>query len=377
VIREESQLELELKILQVLFSEERMRGNATKKVALVCWVGALLFLSSHTAQAKKKKEPPTKSIHGHVVDARKKSIVGAKVFVRNMKKKTTTTLLTDENGLYAIYGLDPKVDYEVHAEHGKLVSERRSVSSFLDRFDNVFNFELASSASSNATASGTALSGQVVQLTTTDQVRLAGEWNTPGGADGKLPAVLLVHGFGKDRRQWDAFVKDQLLPSGFATLSLDLRGHGGSREKAGSPLNADASWRSDPNQFPLDIEAAIQWLKLRKDVDVNRIAMIGCDLGADLAFLASGKYEEVRSAIAISADVANATLLSKSISDFQPHSILYLVAQGNSQAADSAREFEKRTGSPVRVQVYENAEAKALQEIPEAAGLMIDWLKKM
>jgi pimeloyl-ACP methyl ester carboxylesterase len=347
-------------------------------VLLVCWTAGFILSNSLPTQARKKKEPPTKSIHGHVVDARKRSIVGAKVFIRNVNKKTTTTLITDENGLYAIYGLDPKVDYEVHAEHGKFVSETKSVSSFLDRFDNVFNFELGSS--SNVTTSGTAVSRQAVLLTTTDQVKLAGDWYSPSGGDAKVPAVLLVHGFGQERGQWDAFVRDRLLPAGFAALTLDLRGHGGSKEKAGAPLIAGVSWGSDPKQFPLDISAAIQWLKTRNDVDLNRIAMIGCELGADLAFLASGKYEEVRSAIVISGDAGNAGVLAKAVPDFQPHSILFIAAQGDSQAAASAREFEKRTGFPVRVQIYENSEArgfKILQDIPEAGGLMIDWLKKM
>jgi dienelactone hydrolase len=358
-----------------------MRLNRLLKVLLLaCWTTSLVFLNSRLAEARKKKEPPTKSIHGHVVDARKRSIAGAKVFIRNVNKKTTTTLITDADGLYAIYGLDPKVDYEVHAEHGKFVSETRSVSSFLDRFDNVFNFELSDSNSSSSTASGNTVSGQGIVLNTADKVKLSGDWYSPKGGDTKLPVVLLVHGFGQDRKQWDPFVRDRLLPAGFASLTVDLRGHGESKEKAGTPLSAVESWRSDPAQFPLDIDAAIQWLKSRNDVDVNRIAMIGCDLGADLAFLASGKYEEVRSAIAVSADAGNAVLLAKEVSDFQPHSILFVATQGDSRAASSARELEKKAGFPVRVQIYENSEAhgaKILQEIPEASGLIVDWLKKM
>lgn len=358
-----------------------MRLNRLLKVLLLaCFATSLVLMDSIPTEARKKKEPPTKSIHGHVVDARKKSIAGAKVFIRNVNKKTTTTLITDADGLYAIYGLDPKVDYEVHAEHGKFVSETKSVSSFLDRFDNVFNFELGGSGSSNSTASGTTVSGQAILLNTADKVKLAGDWYSPGGGDAKRPTVLLVHGFGQDRKQWDAFVRDRLLPAGFAGLTIDLRGHGGSKEKAGTPITAAESWRSDPAQFPLDIEAAIQWLKSRNDVDVNRIAMIGCDLGADLVFLASGKYEEVRSAIAVSPDAGNAALLVKGVPDFQPHSILFIASQGDSPAANSARALERKAGFPVRVQIYENSEAhgvKIVQEISEAAGLMIDWLKKM
>lgn len=355
-----------------------MRTHAVlKRTMTLCWVlGFVLLTTPAIGYAKKKKEPPTKSIHGHVVDARKKSIVGAKVFVRNVNKKTTTVLITDENGLYAIYGLDPKVDYEVHAEHGKFVSDKRSVSSFLNRFDNVFNFELGPS---NSTGSRTGVSSQGVQLTTSDQVRLAGDWHVPGGVEGKLPVVLLVHGFGQDKSQWDGFVKERLLPGGFAALSLDLRGHGGSKQKAGMPISAEPAWRSDPRQFPLDIEAAVQWLKSRTEVDTNRIAMIGCEVGADLAFLASGKYEAVRAAVAISANAGNAQALANAVPDFQPHSILYVATQADLQGVNSARELEKRTGFPVRVQVYnsETVGVQLLQETPEAAGLVVDWLKRM
>ena len=116
------------------------------------------------------------------------------------------------------------------------------------------------------------------------------------------------------------------------------------------------------------------------DAILERVQHDLFDLGADLAFLASGKYEEVRSAIVISGDAANAEALAKAVPDFQPHSILFIATQGDLQGASSAREFEKRTGFPVRVQIFENSEArgvKILQDIPDAATIVIDWLKKM
>lgn len=330
--------------------------------------------------ADKKKAPPVKSIRGHVVDGRKKSIVGAKVYVRNVNKNTTTVLITDEGGLYAVYGLDPKVDYEVHAEFGRFVSEKKSVSSFLNRFDNVFNFELGPKGGPVSLAAP-AFSGEGVTLQTIDQVKLVGDWYRPAGDKStKVPAVLLLHGFGQDRQLWQDFIRTHLLPGGFGALSLDLRGHGGSTTKGTASISADPSWRADPKQFPADIEPALRWLKSRADIDENRIAVIGCDLGADLAFIASGKYEEVRAAVAISGDAENSGRLASAVQNFQPHSILYLTSQGDSPAAESARQLEKLTGSPVRVQVFENSKARGaaiLKDIPEAAPLVMDWLKKM
>src|SRR5262249_45069851 len=102
----------------------------------------LLVLTPSSPGWTKEKIPPTKSIHGRVTDANKNPLAGAKVFVKNLKQKTTTILVTDQDGLYSVAGLDPKVDYEVHAEYGNLQSETKAISSFLNRFDNLFNFEL-------------------------------------------------------------------------------------------------------------------------------------------------------------------------------------------------------------------------------------------
>jgi pimeloyl-ACP methyl ester carboxylesterase len=375
------------RMLKATLSHERisqgrtMETNRSLRIKLtLLWV-CLLTTFVQPGTAKDKKPPPTKSIRGHVADAGKKSIAGAKVFVRNVNKNITTVLVTDEAGLYSVYGLDPKVDYEVHAEYRGFASERRAVSSFLNRFDNVFNFELGSEQGAGGSSAAREGPGARVELRAADQVKLGGSWFSPsGGKDTKFPTVLLVHGFGQDSRIWQTFVKDHLLRAGFAALSLDLRGHGDSAGKSGDRITAERTWISDPKQFPQDIDAALQWLKSREDVDRSRIAMIGCDLGADLAFLASGKYEEIRSAVALSGSVENAKHLAGGIENFQPHSILYVATQGDSAAAESARQLEKLTGFPVRAQIYENSGAhgsEILQGIPEASLLIMDWLKNM
>src|SRR5215467_13315652 len=91
--------------------EDLRRNVATLKNTLVMLLCALSLLVFALA---KEKVPLTKSIRGHVVDGNKKSLVGVKVFVKNLKQNTTTILVTDQNGLYSVAGLDPKVDFEVH-----------------------------------------------------------------------------------------------------------------------------------------------------------------------------------------------------------------------------------------------------------------------
>jgi dienelactone hydrolase len=341
----------------------------------------LLFWSLSLSGWTKEKIPPTKSVHGRITDGNKNSLAGAKVFVKNLKQKTTTILVTDQDGLYAVAGLDPKVDYEVHAEYGNLVSETKAISSFLNRFDNLFNFELGGQNTGVSQRSSDNSPKKSIELQTADGVRIAADWYRPSPkTDQKLPVVLLLHGFGENRGVWDSFITDHLLKNSLAVLNMDLRGHGQSLGKSGEKLVANSKWLTDAKQFPLDLEAAVNWLKSQVGVDPNRIGVIGADTGASLAYLASGKYEAVRSAVALSGNPEQAQALAAGLENFQPHSILYVATQGDDQAGQYARQFEKLTGFPVKVQVFEGSSAHGsniLKEVPEAATLIVDWLKNV
>ena len=355
------------------------RLRLTRRVLLSSILGCVLYGSSTEFNVGKEKVPPTKSIRGHVTDRKKNSIIGAKVFIKNLNKKTTTILVTDQNGLYSVFGLDPKADYEVHAEHGRFVSETRTASSFLDRFDNVFNFELSEESGFPIKRISGGSVKKAIELHTPDQVKILGDWHRPSSkTDQKLAAVLLLHGFGEERSVWEGFISEHLLKNDFAVLNIDLRGHGASALKGEEKLIANRSWLTDSKQFPLDLEAAVNWLKSQNEVDQNRIAVVGGSLGANLAYVASGKYEAIRSAVALSGSPQDAKMLARDCKNFQPHSILYIATQGDDQSADFARQFERLTGFPVRVQIYENSNAhgsRILQEIPEAAALVTEWLK--
>src|SRR6266704_2990887 len=93
-----------------------------------------------------------KNIHGVVQDLRGKPLAGARVFVRDMKTKVVRTLETDQAGEYKVYALTPTVDYEIYAEFKGKASEKKFVSSFLNREDNVLNFQLDVAVIDNSAA---------------------------------------------------------------------------------------------------------------------------------------------------------------------------------------------------------------------------------
>ncbi len=91
--------------------------------------GALL-----AAQAQ-KGEPELRTIHGSVIDKSESPVPASVVYLLNVKTEAVKSYFTDEAGNYRFSGLDPNVDYEVHAEHDGLTSATRMVSSFDSRRD--------------------------------------------------------------------------------------------------------------------------------------------------------------------------------------------------------------------------------------------------
>lgn len=316
-----------------------------------------------------KNLTPTKTIRGHVARIDGSSVSGAKVFVRNSKKETTTVLVTDEEGLYSIHGLDPELDYQVHAEYGTLRSKVFTVSSMLRRFENLLNLRLIGGKESSSSL----VLKQSVEIATKDGAAILGDWYPPPKArKGLYPAVLLLHGFGEKHGIWDQFIQEQLLGHKLGVLSIDLRvPDDDSGNLTGVAGNIDSILG--------DIKVSLSWLESQESIDAFRIAVVGAGCGANLAFFASGKYENVRSAVMISGDLAKAQQITERVQNFQPHSILYIATQGDSSSTASIAAFEEQTGFPRRTQVFKGSSArgtKVLSEISEASHLVVEWLRR-
>ena len=312
--------------------------------------------------------PKPKNVHGIVQDARGKPLPGARVFVRNVKTNITRTITVDDNGAYAVYALPPDVDYEVTADFKGQTSPKKVVSSFLDREDNLINFQL-DVAVIDGSAAADDKTGPTLQ--SLDRVDLHASFEAPAGVPAPIPAVLLLHGYGEDRFVWEAF-KRQLISRGWAVMSLDLRGHGQSKTKNRVPLQATQEWRVDSKEFPQDIDPALDWLKSQPRLDAKRIVVMGFDVGANLALIASGRFPEVKTAIAVKPNLAESLALAGSAQDFQPRSALIVVpdeAEGN--------RLKQYVKAPVQVRTLNvtggTTQWFANQEILNAT---LDWLKQ-
>ncbi len=105
---------------------------------------AAVILVAHTAAAQdqpqqskqqKKAEAQLRVFHGTVIDKQENPVPSSVVYLKNTKTLAVKTYIADETATYRFSGLDPNVDYELHAEHDNLTSATRTISSFDSRRD--------------------------------------------------------------------------------------------------------------------------------------------------------------------------------------------------------------------------------------------------
>jgi hypothetical protein len=83
-----------------------------------------------------------RGISGVVCDKNESPISSAVVYLKNVRTLTVRTYISGDKGEYHFSGLDPNVDYEIHAEHDELTSANHTVSSLDSRKDMTFTLKI-------------------------------------------------------------------------------------------------------------------------------------------------------------------------------------------------------------------------------------------
>jgi Carboxypeptidase regulatory-like domain len=110
-----------------------VKTRAFFQFAVVMALGIAFSLPA--ASQDKKAEAQLRTIRGTVLDKDETPTPSGVVYLLNTKTQAVKTYIADDAGNYRFSGLDPNVDYEVHAEHNDTMSPTRTVSSFDSRRD--------------------------------------------------------------------------------------------------------------------------------------------------------------------------------------------------------------------------------------------------
>ena len=117
-----------------------------RRLGLVMLLGVAFALA--TSAQDKNATVQLRTVHGIVVDKDDNPVSSSVVYLLNVKTQAVKTYIADDSGNYRFSGLDPNVDYEVHAEHKDMRSSTRTVSSYDSRRDIEVTLKLSHKKSS-------------------------------------------------------------------------------------------------------------------------------------------------------------------------------------------------------------------------------------
>jgi dienelactone hydrolase len=131
----------------------------------------------------------------------------------------------------------------------------------------------------------------------------------PDKPDGRLPAVIVLHGTGGNKESQRPFL-DDLAHRGIIGVAVDARYHG---ERSGGASGADAyfaaitrAWKTPAGQVQehpfyfdtcWDLWRTIDYLQTRADVDGDRLGMVGFSMGGIQTWLAAAVDERIKVAV--------------------------------------------------------------------------------
>jgi carboxypeptidase family protein len=111
--------------------------------ATLSLIAILFFAAVRPGDSQdKKKEAGLRTVHGSVIDSSQNPVATSVVYLKNLRTQAIKTHIADDAGTYRFSGLDPNVDYEIHAEHTDLMSPPKTISGFDSRKDIEINLKL-------------------------------------------------------------------------------------------------------------------------------------------------------------------------------------------------------------------------------------------
>jgi dienelactone hydrolase len=124
----------------------------------------------------------------------------------------------------------------------------------------------------------------------------------PAKTNGRLPAVIVLHGTGGTKDSQLGFMKE-LVKRGIIGVAIDARYHGGRGGKGAYNEAIAKAWKTkpgDPMEHPFyydtvwDLWRLADYLETRADIDAKNLGMIGFSMGGIQTWLAASVDDRIK-----------------------------------------------------------------------------------
>ncbi len=221
-----------------------------------------------------------------------------------------------------------------------------------------------------------------ITFITDDKKQLRGKYfYNFSSKDSAQPVVLLIHQFNSNWDEWEISFVDSLIAMNYKVFIFNIRGHGGSDKQNGKL----ESILTDPNQAPLDLKAAVKWLREQKGADTTRLAAIGTSVGGNMAL-----YGALNLIIKVPIAISNGKETFEAFTGYNElmmgrpsfpkikNALLICGSKDGDHEAGQKWILENFCSEPREMKVYNSdSHGKKLRtENPEMNSQIFNWLKK-
>jgi len=215
-----------------------------------------------------------------------------------------------------------------------------------------------------------------VQFMAGDKVEIVGTFYRPKAPG--APAVILVHGIRGNHTHWE-FLATPLRDAGYAVLAFDMRGHGESLKQRDRELDWMGFSDDEFRKIMFDVLAAFEFLMDQAGVDPERIAVLGSDLGANVAQNAAAFEERIRALVVLSPFLLYKGIRTENqMNKYGDRPVLMIASEDDLACARSARRLMQLARGEKELKMYQNGGhgMQLFERVPEVKDVILDWLKK-
>jgi len=214
-----------------------------------------------------------------------------------------------------------------------------------------------------------------ITLTTTDGVKLAGNYLDSGKPDSK--GLILLHMMGGTWQDWGPLA-EPARQRGYCSVAVTLRGHGKSVwTTEGRNLNRRNFSNAQFAAMINDVEAVYQYLIAQENVDKKRIAIIGASIGANLAVKYAAEHpDRIRGVVLLSPGLRYRGIETKPAVKAFGGQMLFYAGSGDEYSARSVAALGNLAGDRGAVRYYPGGEhgTRLFAKHPEMIDKIIKWL---
>jgi len=170
-----------------------------------------------------------------------------------------------------------------------------------------------------------------IEFRTIDHVTLKGWIFKPTDANGKLPCLVMAHGFACLKEMHLEALAERLTSAlRIACMVYDHRGFGASDQKENEPRNEIV-----PTYQNSDLQDAITYAQSREDIDASKIGVWGYSYGGGHALWVGAVDRRVKTVIALAPFTTGDIISNNTRSDFEDP-LDEMLAQGRDLRLDQA-----------------------------------------